>query len=245
MRRILLLGHSHIANLQQAYQERGGKLPGLLIEFAPISSPNYSPNLEGDRLHPAIAAILGKPRFDAVVSCIGGNAHFSLGLVNHPRRYDFVLPAEPDLPLQEGAEILPYGLMLLRLEQMAHETTPVLPAVKAATTRPMFHLESPPPVPSAAHITAHAKHFAPLIAHYGVSRPERAYRFWRLQSQMMQNICTAQGISFVPAPAAMLDAQGMLKPEAWRDDPTHAGPAYGHAVLDQLCALLSPSESLA
>lgn len=236
MKTVLIVGHSHIGCISQAHAERGDRVDGLNIEFAPIGSPYYLPNLDDTgALAPNVARIVSAPRFDLIVSCVAGNAHFSLGLVNNPRKYDFVLPQAPDLPLEDGAEIIPYGLIRKHLTEMAHETIPVLPAICATASAPVIHLESPPPVP-AENVRQNAKHFAPLITHYGLSRRERIWRFWRLQAQIMRDICAEQNIPYLPAPDAMKDEHGFLVPAAWRDDPTHAGPAYGHAVLDQLAA---------
>lgn len=237
MARVLLIGHSHLVCIRQAFDQREGRVEGLDLEFLPLADPHFAPNL-GPKggLNARIAQAVTAPRYEAVVSIIGGNAHFSLGLVNNPRRYDFVLPEAPDLPLEAGAEVIPYGLMMHHLIGFSHETTPVLAAVRALVPRiPFLHLESPPPVPD-ENVNRHAKHFAPLIKHYGLSRRERVWRFWRLQGLMMQRICAERGITYLPVPASMMDERGLLVREAWRDDPTHAGPAYGHAVLDQLSA---------
>jgi len=237
MKRVLLLGHSHLGCIRQAFDQRDGRVAGLAVEFLPLADPYFQPNLDAaGQVHPHIHRVVTAPRFDALVSIIGGNAHFSLGLVNNPRRYDFVLPQAPDLPLEPGAEVLPYDLVLRHLRAMSHETTPVLPALRALVpAKPFVHLESPPPVP-AENVNRHARHFAPLIRQYGLSRPERVWRFWRLQAGMMQQVCAAADIAYLPAPPDMVDADGMLVRAAWRDDPTHAGPAYGHAVLDQIAA---------
>lgn len=235
--RVLVIGHSHMVCIHQAFRAREGRVPGLELEFLSLGDPAVQPNLApGGAVHPAVVPVVTAPRFEAIVSVVGGNAHFSLGLVNNPRRYDFILPEAPDLPLEKGAEVIPYGLMLRHLVGFSHETTPVLAALRAlAPDKPFLHLESPPPVP-AENVNRHAKHFAPMIQHYGLSRPERVWRFWRLQSTMMQEICTREGIGWMPVPPSMMDRHQMLVREAWRDDPTHAGPAYGHAVLDQLAA---------
>lgn len=237
MKRVLLVGHSHLACIRQAFDQRDGEVTGLALEFVPLADPYFLPNLDAaGGVHPHIRRVVTAPRFDAVVSVIGGNAHFSLGLVNNPRRYDFVLPEAPDLPLEPGAEILPHDLLLRHLTAMSHETTPVLAALRALVPgKPFVHLESPPPVP-AENVNLHARHFAPLIRQYGLSRRERVWRFWRLQARMMQHICAAEAITYLPVPDSMTDGDGMLVRAAWRDDPTHAGPAYGHAVLDQLSA---------
>ncbi|MBC7155735.1 MAG: hypothetical protein H5U19_14240 [Rhodobacteraceae bacterium] len=242
MKSVLIIGHSHIGGIMRAHAERGGRVEGLGIEFAPISADYYQPNLDGQlALHPEIVRIIGAPRFDLIVSCVAGNAHYSLGLVNNPRKYDFVLPLAPDLPLEDGAEILPYGLIRKHLLEMAQETIPALPAIHAAAGAPLVQIESPPPVPP-ENVMRHPKHFAPLIKQYGLSRRERIWRFWRLQALIIQDICSERAIPYLPAPAAMTDDDGFLARPAWTDDPTHAGPAYGHAVLDQLSAWCAARE---
>jgi hypothetical protein len=63
-----------------------------------------------------------------------------------------------------------------------------------------------------------------------------------LQALIIQDICSERAIPYLPAPAAMTDDDGFLARPAWTDDPTHAGPAYGHAVLDQLSAWCAARE---
>lgn len=245
MKNVLIIGHSHIGCLMRAHAERGGRIDGLSIEFAPIGADYYKPNLDAQgALHPQIARVIAAPRFDLIVSCVAGNAHYSLGLINNPRRFDFVLPLAPDMPLQEGAEIIPYGLIRKHLLDMAHETIPVLPALHKAARAPMAHLGSPPPTPP-ENVKRNPGHFAPLVRNLGLSRPERIWRFWRLQAQIMQEICAERSIPYLPAPASMVDADGFLARPGWSDDPTHAGPAYGHAVLDQLSAWCAATEPAA
>ena len=97
---------------------------------------------------------------------------------------------------------------------MSHETLPVLTALRAlAPDLPFVHLGSPPPVP-AGQVNRHARHFAPLIKHYGLSRRERVWRFWRLQARIMQDICAAGGITYLPSPASMRNAHDFLVPAA-------------------------------
>lgn len=107
------------------------------------------------------------------MSCVAGNAHYSLGLINNPRGFDFVLPLAPDMPLQEGAEIIPYGLIRKHLLDMAHET---IPALHKAARAPMAQLGSPPPTPP-ENVMRNPGHFAPLVRNLGLSRPERIWRF--------------------------------------------------------------------
>ena len=59
MKTVLIIGHSHIGCISQAHAERGGKVEGLNIEFAPVGSPYYLPNLdETGALTPNIVSVV-------------------------------------------------------------------------------------------------------------------------------------------------------------------------------------------
>lgn len=235
------MGHSHLGCIQAAV---AGPDPGLAgpitLELAPLAAAHFQPNLTADgQLNPKIRRLLTADRFDVIVSAIGGNSHCCLGLINNPRPYDFIHPDIADLALDSAAEILPYGLMLDVLREMACDITPLLPAMRALTDRPIWHLQPPPPLPDAEYLRRNALHFADLIQTYGLAPPERAYRFWRLQCSMMEQICAPLGIGVLPPPPCTLDAAGMLAAPCWTTDPTHAGVAYGRAVLAQVSDLLT------
>lgn len=218
----------------------------MTLELAPIGAAHFQPNLTPDgALNPKIRQLVTAPRFDVIFSVIGGNTHCCLGLVNNPKPYDFVHPDLPDLPLDPAAQILPYGLMLDVLREMAQDITPLLPAIRALTDTPIWHLQPPPPVGDHSHLRRNALHFAELIRAYGLAQPTRAYRFWQLQCAMMELICAPLDITPCPPPPAALDGDGMLAQPCWTDDPTHAGPAYGRMVLAQIATLLSPPQSAA
>lgn len=242
----LLLGHSHIVCIQQAVAELGpdlkNSLNGITLELAPIGAVHFQPNFTPDgALNPKIRQLVTAKRFDVILSVIGGNTHCCLGLVNNPKPYDFVHPELPDLlPDTADTQCLPYGLMLDILHEMAQDITPLLPAIRALSDKPIWHLQPPPPVADPSHLRRNALHFAELIRAYGLAHPARAYRFWRLQCSMMEQICAPLDITPCPPPRAALDEDGMLAQPCWTEDPTHAGPAYGRALLAQIAALLTP-----
>lgn len=72
-----------------------------------------------------------------------------------------------------------------------------------------------------------------------VPPPELRLELFRLQDEIYRGEARRLGATFLPAPAGALDAEGFLLPGlALPDDPTHAGPAYGAMVLDQIAAHL-------
>lgn len=244
--RLLGVGHSHLIALAGALAGRVQQ-PGLQFRLIQMIDPAFEPSLEhgdaGVALNRALQARLRAEEAaeDAgvpfVFDCVSGNEYHFLGLVNHPRRFDFVLADAPELPLIPGAEIVPARLMRERMHRATEMARYILAGLRAATPLPIWHLQSPPPVPDADHIRQHPSVFGDAIAEHGVAPPALRWKLWRLQSETYRTACAEMGIGFVPVPEAALDADGFLRREGWNLDPTHANAWYGAHVLDQVEAL--------
>jgi hypothetical protein len=231
MRKILVLGHSHIAALSNGYRIYP---PGVPMEFAGLYHQAYDPPVAGGQLTPALAARVRDAGADLHVAVIGGNAHFALSLLNHPQRFDLVLPEAPELPVEAGATLLPANLVQAQLEQLTAADLALLTAYRAAVSGRLVHIESPPPVPSEAHIRNHPDTFGAAIAANGVSPALVRYKFWRMHSRLWRAACARLGVEFLSVPAQMCDAAGMMIEAAWNPDPTHGNALYGGAVITKL-----------
>jgi hypothetical protein len=248
--RFLIVGNSHILTLKRAYHEmmraasRAGGAQPLFAEFIPLTQAEYAPAPEpgffsGTVFNRKVRNIIARSPADIVVSGIGGNTYNILGLLNHPRPFDFVLPEEPDLPLIEGAEILPSTAVRRALERKMEPRLKLIPALRARVTQPMFHVESPPPIPSAEHLRQYPKSFAAKMEEFGVAPATLRYKLWRTQSGIFRDHCAANDVAFLPVPKEAQDANGMLVERGWDKDPTHASRWYGRLVLDQLISTAS------
>lgn len=183
---------------------------------------------------------------DLVFSCFGGNAHNILGLVKHPRPYDFVLDDEPERPMAEGAEIVPMALIEDALARQGGypETIWSLRALRQTYKGLLVHCESPPQIPSEAHLFKYAGVFKEKFDQFGVAPAELRYKLWRVHSRLIKRECEALGINFIDAPPEMMDAQGFLVEQAWNPDATHANTVYGLAVIRQLIALANSAPAV-
>ncbi len=252
-RAVAVVGHSHLVALQRAADEH----PPLAVNltFLQLRDDRYRPEFErrsrrpdsparlNRRLLRDITRVLG--RNGVLVSCIGGNSYNILGLLNHPRPFDFVLPSQPRLEIAAEHELIPACLVreILRERLDAHNFT-ILRALRAAIGRPMYHLESPPPVPSEEHIRKFPGVFRDRMAACGVSPAALRYKLWRLQSELVQEACAAEGIVFVPVPDEARDDSGFLSETAWNPDPTHGNAWYGACVLRHIAAIAANSDAL-
>lgn len=247
--KVLFVGDSHIEQIVDAYAEwvraRCPESRQFKADFVSFVEPEFALNrtaaADSDVLNARATEAITKSAADAIVSCVGGNAHNRVGLVNHPQRFDFVLAEDPDLPLDPSATILPSDAVRASLERAMSPRMRAFHAVCARTTKPMFHIESPPPIPSEDHIRRHPGVFGSKIAELGVSPALLRYKLWRLHSTIVRELCVEAGVTFVPAPGEARDAHGMMVERAWGDDPTHGNRWYGELVLRQLAAIIGAS----
>lgn len=232
--RITVVGHSHIAALIHGYKVWRESNTGVRVKFIQLHTPEYRPPLLAGALNPMIDLAIAEGEPHAVLSCVGGNEHNVLGLLNHPVPFDFVLPEQPDLPLDETVDVVPAKIveswMRARLEQI---TFRILGAVRQSVDSPLFHLESPPPIPSNDFIhSVPDSVFQDRIGDLGVAPAWLRYKLWRLRSSLVQGFASGLGIEIVFVPKNMQDANGMLVESAWQNA-THANAHYGQEVLNK------------
>lgn len=232
MKKVLVLGHSHVAALSQSF----GASPTQVVdlEFVVCNEERYKPLLIGDELNPRLSERILNAKADLYVSMLGGNAHSIFSMLNHPQRFDVVLPEAPELYTDLSAEVLPAGLAMAVLARRIDHILRAMSAYRTVTDGPMAHVESPPPIPSEDHIRKYPGVFREMIAARGVSPALVRYKFWRLHSRLFREACERLGIAFLPAPGEMQDEAGMLVERAWNPDPTHGNAVYGAAVINQL-----------
>jgi hypothetical protein len=172
-----------------------------------------------------------------VFSFVGGGLPLVFGMIVHPRRpYDFILPAQPELPLAHGTELVPYEAVYVSMQTTLRPFFDVMDEIRNVSGGPVFHLESPPPCEEenrdADRVGWKAFHSEDDVIAPGWVR----YKVWRLHSEIFSAHCNAAGITFVPHPPEVTDARGFLRP-VFRGKPGHGNAEYGARVLKQMQAL--------
>lgn len=183
----------------------------------------------------AIGATL-KPD-DVIVSVIGGNQHAVVSTIQHPDRFDFILPGDEDRPLDPDAQLIPYRALYDYFESgIRQRDGKTLAALREGTSARIVHLASPPPKASNAFIKDyHDTQFATQgIAELGVSRAELRLKFWRLQNIALKVVCDELDIELLPPPPTSCDKKGFLARPYYARDATHSNAEYGELVLLQL-----------
>ncbi len=234
---LLLFGHSHLQALVTA--GANGMAPELDLQVLQARDPQFAPwaNWEAGTLviNPAllasVTATIARSRPDAVAVTIDGSQHFVLGAVSNPRKFDFVLPGREDLPLQDGAEVIPYGLMRQVFMHEQRNVLQLLAAVRAAACMPVYYLSVPPVI--TAFVEAHMPDTWETMQKFGASDAAMRFKLWALYMDAVRELCTEMQVTFLPPPAGTFDADGFLL-ERFDHDGLHGNVEYGRAVLLQI-----------
>jgi len=240
---ILLFGDSHVYAVQRAVERRTVKgQPVPLSAHRLLKTKNDV--VMGDTSFEDFLKLAGALKeSDTVISMIGGNQHAVFSTIQHPQPFSFLLPGDKPEPGAGAIGLIPYRTLADHFDAgIRGRDGKSLTALREATRARVVHLQPPPPKRDNQHILLHHEsNFANEgITTLGVSPPELRLKFWRLQSVLLEALCTSLGIDVLPPPPDALDPDGFLLPEFYASDATHANPAYGELVLQQveqnLCA---------
>ncbi len=220
------IGHSHTENLAAAAALSGTRLEILNFWHLPGAVTQEAGRVA---LSPGLRARLTPPVF----SLIGGAVHQDVGLIQHARPFDIVLPDRPGLPLTPGAEIISYDAVHAALLARTQPYLDLMSAVRDAAAGAMFHMESPPTYADEQVPQDDAGFHLFFGAGAAFSPAWLRYKLWRMHSAIVAAHCLAAGIVFVPHPAQSVGESGFLR-ETFHGTPAHANTAYGQLVLAQL-----------
>jgi hypothetical protein len=234
-RPILVIGQSHIAAIRAAAKLRREADPERpRTRVIHLGEPHYAPEIVADdsAFTPPLAATI-RDQVDRhhprIVSCIGGNAHNAIGLLRHPRPFDFRFDASD--PLDPEAEPLPLAAVRATLHQAMGRDLLRL-RLLVAQVGPVLHLESPPPLLDDRLIADRAD---PFFREAGITPQLVApaalrLRLWRLHGHIMRAACAEFGATFLSVPPSVLTPDGYLDP-ALAGDATHGNARYGEHMI--------------
>jgi hypothetical protein len=249
--KLVAIGHSHLVAILAAFRQRNSN-PALpdRATFIELLDQKYRPGMvrEGNawRFTPAAAAAIDaavKPGLEPVpfvVASIGGNEYQFIGMVNHPRPFDFILPSAPELPLT-GAEIVPVPAVRTTLRRQLAATFRCLELLRQQIELPMYQIESPPPIPDNQFLTEQQSPFSGKIKEFGVAPAAFRMKLWLLQAELINEKCAELRIGYLRRPQKAVDAQGFMLRPGWRADGVHTNAWYGELVLEQLDQLAADS----
>ena len=239
---IVAIGNSHLDAVRAASLAEDAPVQ---LEYLRFMTKEYHPHSisEDGRRRPVrrflddATALIERTRPAGVICFAASIMAFVVGSSDRPRRFDFVLPSRPDLPLTP-CELVPYDLMLDYALSAAREWGEFI-ACAVATGLPVWVPCPPPPIetfePFMAKLAPNVK--ANLTA-YGVAPDAFRYKMWLLQAEADQQVAEELGATFLPAPVGTMGPSGLRSTDyAW--DALHGNGAYGRLVLQQVADVIT------
>lgn len=236
--RLFGLGHSHILALL-----RGAELlspdEGIIVDGINLRDVGFT-NLPHRGLNGHAAKEIKKraAKADLIFLSILGNQHARLGLIEPPVPVDFYHPDLPQLPIHDGAVVVPYRTIAHTVRDSLERVAEHYAYLKRILDKPLVQCQPPPPNPSESHIRKHPNVFQAQLSRSRVAAASFRMKMWKAQGEVMLQMCAEAGIEFLPCPQAALDESGFLAESAWALDPVHANAGYGALVLRQLARVV-------
>jgi len=250
-RSVLLLGFSHVVALRIAQSiriTRGAAsfnlfTTELLTKYKTIVTPRQGRHVLHESIEPDLQQAVEELQPKLILGSFWGDQHFFMSTANLPRRLDFVLPSEPDLPLDANAEVVPYDLVYGYMRAICRYQDLLIEATRRASPAPLYLIKAPPPVFDFSAIPGGSSSASidKLVAEHGLSPPLLRYKFWRLVDSIYEEIAAETGVTALPVPPEALQPNGFRRAEYYSTDWIHGNPAYGELVLGQIDALSSPN----
>lgn len=252
---LLAFGHSHLNALKRAYRRFYGNgkdlsvPPPFAVTFIQLHQDVFQPNIlkekghrrVNDAIKQRLSTLIERDSPAVIVSCAMGNEYNTVGMLNHPQRFEFYLPTRLDLPTDETAEVLPVDLVedliRLRLDRTLGLYFEMLSSVRGV---PKIHLPPPPPIRDSAYIEAYPGVFGEKAKKFGVSPAFFRLKMWLLTCEVQKKLCAGAGISFHSLPKSVFDPDGFFAKPFLNEDPTHGNAKYGKLILDDVARTSFP-----
>lgn len=239
MGNIGFVGNSHLRAIENAGRDYTSRLDNTIRFFQLRGESNIRMQYISERIITEIKDFFPPRNPNYLVTLFKGNEHNVLGLVKHPRPFDFILHSHPELNLEAQGEIICESLI------ESFFTERMLPALNLSVklrheiNAQIVVLQPPPPLQPEDVLRFPGK-FKERLSHNGVSPTHLRVKLWLKQSEIARQFCRENDLIFFEAPAPALNRQGCLVTEAVGEgDPTHTNSYYGSLVLDGLDSYVS------
>ena len=241
MRKVLFVGDSHIHAIQEALKSRTDVPPELDIEALRLGSLENTKVAVDITIDGAIEKAKLLSAGDVFVAVLRGNQFNSVGLIQHPRPFDVLMPEETGEHMLLGAEIIPLqALKNFFFESLVNGYGRNLLQFRRNCAARMACLTPPAPKEDAEHIKRGAEtYFRELgIGEIGVTPAPLRLKLWTLQQQALESFCRDNYIIYFDNPPETRDQAGFLKREYYAGDATHGNKKYGSRVLWQIASYM-------
>lgn len=225
MKKVLIIGHSHINALQRGWDALRPNYPDIHSVFVNLRGPTE----QGEAKSPRASSIneqwlqrqldVGMDDPDLVLLSIRGNQHSITALSR--QSLDDKYKARLQSDLIEWLDIL-------------------VPRYRSST---ILIVPPPPPVESSQHLLDNPGVFKDLFTQAPPAAAEIRLEAWTIQCDVYSNVAKRYHIDVMRLPTDALSANGFLAEDCWSANPTHANQIFGRRVMMSALKALKDSDT--
>lgn len=167
-----------------------------------------------------------------VAFALWGNWYNTLGLIEHPEKFDFIYP-NFDEEVDETRRIIPFTQIKRTFNNNIRYRLRMIDVLLPLSTSKVMMIEVPPPIGDEGHIRMFPGSFREMLPN-GVTPPKIRLKLWKLQNEVYADFSRERNIGVLPFPEEAKTADGFMAPEFYHRDPTHANADYGALIISQL-----------
>ncbi|HEV7305246.1 hypothetical protein [Ensifer sp.] len=240
-RRLLLAGHSHSTALGVPNTSPDAPFGAVPIDIAGgrvIALP-----VPGSRTPAYWDAVVEQSVDTTVLLVWNGNQHLAKFLFEAGKPFDFYIANRPDIAVQP-VDLIPESLIREILDRGNALLQPFLKRLQGVPGCKTVLLGTPPPKGDDGvlrQLVSKEVYFVEMAERMGfdlntITFTDRLVRrkLWLVVQDLLAEAADAAGSAFMPVPEAVMDDEGFLKKELWREDATHANPEYGRVFWDSM-----------
>jgi hypothetical protein len=237
---IVVCGHSHAASILEATmlpEMQSRILPAIAVFY----SADWSTGPPGDKEYWDFVAERSHGKHTVIVW--NGNQHNA----------NFMFQTEPaftmlgvtDHSYIQKSVPIPRSLIKDFFKPSFEELSELIPSLSNAASITLINGPAPKPLSHIQNCILQEKYFTDIAESLGVDIGELAItsdslrlELWNVLAGMLANSAQELGANFLGAPALSRDAFGMLSPEYWTPDVTHANSKYGLLLIKEIGKLI-------
>ena len=233
---ILVCGHSHAASILEA----SNLLELQTRNVLPISvcySADWAAGPPGDQEYWDFVAEVSPGKH--VVIVWNGNQHNANFMFQ--TQPSFTMLGVADNRSDQEAVPIPRAMIKNFFKPSFEELSDIVPTLSNAASITLMNGPAPKPVTHIKSCILQEKYFTDIAESLGVdigdlviTSDSLRLKLWNVLAELLADSAQKLGANFLGAPALSRDASGLLLPEYWASDVTHANSKYGLLLIEEL-----------
>ena len=233
---IVVCGHSHAASILEATS-----LPemqtGIEAEIAICYSTDWAAGPPGDKEYWDFVVDLSLGKH--VVIVWNGNQHNANFMFQ--TEPNFTLPGVTGDSYDKESVPIPRAMIKDFFKPSFAELSEIIPSLSKAKSVTLMNGPAPKPLTHIQNCILQEKYFTDIakslgldIADLVITSDSLRLELWNVLAELLADSAKNLGANFLIAPEVSRDAFGMLSPEYWASDVTHANSKYGTLLIEEL-----------